>query len=528
MIANNEDISDWEIPVMNNIANSLQGNEGAISEEWFAGIFPNKDQGKRTAWLTVLKDNEFDSIIDLKTLDQNGWDQLSLPLGVKSVLKNAVQNYTITASVTKEQKTSNALITQVDCIVIDISQSMRARSVIDVDKTREDVSKMLFHTTVDKLIALELSHAVGLLAFGEFVHPIGITQDYERFHDELGRLDANESRTALYDAIFTAAEMLEEYVTNSHSKLEQNCKKRIFVLTDGEDNASKHAPWQVAQFLQQRGIILDSIPLAGVNPVLQSMCTATTGLCFHVASQEQGISLFEREATLHVAYREEVVTLPPRIEDMSILKSLENRDIQAVVDVKSAVPKSAYAPVLSASNVTATIAAASAPGSRIGASAKRILREYTEVVNNSSSLAFWKVYMTEDNIHQWKAVMSSTTAPYEGGNWMLTIDFPSDYPFRPPRVRFITPIYHCNISGDGHICLDILKDCWNPALSIVKVFLSIEALLCDPNAMDPLDAFKAQLYRDDKVAYMVAASRHTLANASSSIEDLEKTFCLHS
>ena len=81
-------------------------------------------------------------------------------------------------------------------------------------------------------------------------------------------------------------------------------KKRVFVLTDGEDNASRKAPWEVAQFLQRHDIVLDAIPLADHNPTLGALCAAAGGLCFEVLSQEQGLGLFEREATLHVGYRE--------------------------------------------------------------------------------------------------------------------------------------------------------------------------------------------------------------------------------
>lgn len=51
----------------------------------------------------------------------------------------------------------------------------------------------------------------------------------------------------------------------------------------------------------------------------------------------------------------------------------------------------------------------------------------------------------------------------------------------PPKVRFLTKIYHPNIDKLGRICLDILKDKWSPALQIRTVLLSIQALLSAPN-----------------------------------------------
>ena len=62
---------------------------------------------------------------------------------------------------------------------------------------------------------------------------------------------------------------------------------------------------------------------------------------------------------------------------------------------------------------------------------------------------------------------------YEGGTFLLDVNFPLTYPFSPPKIRFRTPIYHCNIDKSGNICLDILKQAWSPALTIGKVLLSV-------------------------------------------------------
>merc|ERR1719498_2078576 len=94
--------------------------------------------------------------------------------------------------------------------------------------------------------------------------------------------------------------------------------------------------------------------------------------------------------------------------------------------------------------------------------------------------------------------MGPSKSPYQGGVFFLQINFPSDYPFKPPKVKFLTKIYHPNINKAGGICLDILKDQWSPALTISKVLLSICSLLTDPNPDDPLVSDIAKQFKIDR------------------------------
>merc|ERR550537_946387 len=114
----------------------------------------------------------------------------------------------------------------------------------------------------------------------------------------------------------------------------------------------------------------------------------------------------------------------------------------------------------------------------------------------------------------WQAtIMGPPDSPFAGGVYFLNVHFPSDYPFKPPKINFTTRIYHPNINSNGGICLDILKNQWSPALTISKVLLSICSLLCDPNPKDPLVPEIARMYEKDRVKYTAEAKKWTEKHA---------------
>ncbi|KAH8151785.1 uncharacterized protein LAJ45_04407 [Morchella importuna] len=128
---------------------------------------------------------------------------------------------------------------------------------------------------------------------------------------------------------------------------------------------------------------------------------------------------------------------------------------------------------------------------------KRINKELTDLGRDPpSSCSAGPI--GEDLFHWQATIMGPSESPYTGGVFFLSIAFPTDYPFKPPKVNFTTRIYHPNINANGSICLDILRDQWSPALTISKVLLSICSMLTDPNPDDPLVPEIAHVYKTDR------------------------------
>ncbi|KAH0520116.1 Ubiquitin-conjugating enzyme E2 T [Microtus ochrogaster] len=102
-------------------------------------------------------------------------------------------------------------------------------------------------------------------------------------------------------------------------------------------------------------------------------------------------------------------------------------------------------------------------------------------------------WQEKDQVDDLRAqILGGANTPYEKGVFTLEVIVPERYPFEPPQIRFLTPIYHPNIDSSGRICLDILKlppkGAWRPSLNIATVLASIQLLMAEPNPDDPLMA----------------------------------------
>jgi ubiquitin-protein ligase len=118
------------------------------------------------------------------------------------------------------------------------------------------------------------------------------------------------------------------------------------------------------------------------------------------------------------------------------------------------------------------------------------------------------------------------------------VDFPADYPFKPPRLTFTTKIYHPNVDDKGQVCIAIVAaENWKPATRIeqgmslffvdktsltfknppksISVMNALVLLIGEPQIDHPLRADLAEEYQKDKPAFFKKAgtrSSHPLFN----------------
>ncbi|XP_076022571.1 ubiquitin-conjugating enzyme E2 T [Genypterus blacodes] len=114
-------------------------------------------------------------------------------------------------------------------------------------------------------------------------------------------------------------------------------------------------------------------------------------------------------------------------------------------------------------------------------------------------------------------IIGGAETPYQGGLFSLEIKIPERYPFEPPKIRFLTPIYHPNIDNSGRICHDALKlppkGAWRPSLNISTVLTSIQLLMGEPNPDDPLMADISSEFKYNKLLFMENARKWTEEHA---------------
>uniref|UniRef100_A0AC35TH82 UBIQUITIN_CONJUGAT_2 domain-containing protein n=1 Tax=Rhabditophanes sp. KR3021 TaxID=114890 RepID=A0AC35TH82_9BILA len=145
----------------------------------------------------------------------------------------------------------------------------------------------------------------------------------------------------------------------------------------------------------------------------------------------------------------------------------------------------------------------------MGASHRRLTKEIGDIMA-SENKSFTNLEYDEANLLHWKLLLIPNKEPYNKGAFKISIDFPAEYPFKPPKVNFITKIYHPNVDEKGQICLGIVSnDQWKPAVKAEQVINCLLDLINEPEPDHPLRSDLADEYIKDKKKFMKNAEDHT-------------------
>ncbi|CAM1507546.1 Fc.00g071870.m01.CDS01 [Cosmosporella sp. VM-42] len=137
-------------------------------------------------------------------------------------------------------------------------------------------------------------------------------------------------------------------------------------------------------------------------------------------------------------------------------------------------------------------------------STKRITKEFAEVSQEPPE-GFTIALPPNQTIHTWHVTLAGPpSTPFANGTFGLILTLPTDYPFKPPALKFVTRIYHPNVTNDslGNICLGLLKpENWKPSTKVRAVLEAVRNLLVEPAPDDPLEERIAEEYRRDREAW---------------------------
>ncbi|XP_067935251.1 ubiquitin-conjugating enzyme E2 L3-like [Watersipora subatra] len=143
------------------------------------------------------------------------------------------------------------------------------------------------------------------------------------------------------------------------------------------------------------------------------------------------------------------------------------------------------------------------------AATKRLGKELNDM-RASPEPTLKNISVDDTNIFLWTGQLHPQNAPYNKAAFRIQLEFPAEYPFKPPKVTFKTKIYHPNVDEKGQVCLPIVTpENWKPATKAEQVVNSLLLLIHEPEPDHALRADIAEELKKDKKKFMKNAEEYS-------------------
>mmetsp|Transcript_27596 Transcript_27596/g.33520 ORF Transcript_27596/g.33520 Transcript_27596/m.33520 type:complete len:151 (-) Transcript_27596:332-784(-) len=142
--------------------------------------------------------------------------------------------------------------------------------------------------------------------------------------------------------------------------------------------------------------------------------------------------------------------------------------------------------------------------------ARRLLKEHKALEKSPLNYCQFEL-PNDDNLLHWCAYITGPpSTPYAHGTFKLDITFPTQYPFKPPEIKFVTKIYHPNVKTEtGEICTSLISENWGPTLNVRHCIEVLKNILENPDPDNPLEDTIATLMREKPKEFQKMAIKCT-------------------
>jgi len=129
--------------------------------------------------------------------------------------------------------------------------------------------------------------------------------------------------------------------------------------------------------------------------------------------------------------------------------------------------------------------------------------------------------VNDDSVFEWEIIIiGPPDTLYEGGVFKAILSFPQDYPQQPPKMKFISELWHPNVYASGDVCISILhppgddkwgyekaEERWLPIHTVETILISVISMLSDPNDQSPANLDAAKQWREDRSGFKKRVAR---------------------